>query len=377
MTHHRAGSWLCGQLAALALLALLPAVAVAQQLPIRTALPSGAAIVCSPETMPGSGGSAAPGDAAGAERMIHAATQAMLLGDLEGALEFLDRALALDPAASEAIYLRARIHDRRGDEDAATAALCRYLAVDPHGPSAGEVHRRLDQARDQGAGRPLIEAYRRGLALEQEGRLAEAEAAFTEVVVARPMAAIALYNRGLVRLALGREEAGRGDLQRYLVLEPEAPDAAEVRRFIGPRAVAAGPPDGRTAFLAGALLPGGGQFYTGRPQAGVAVLGAVGAALAAGMLYERTTVYCLDADLAECPDELIASTETERPLLAPAIGIAAGVALGAAVEALMHVRRAGPSGQTFRAGPFESVRLVADGPVRSHGGVRLGLRVGF
>jgi tetratricopeptide (TPR) repeat protein len=343
----------------------------AQQLPLKTAPPAGAALICKGQG--GDEGVPAPGigDAEGAARLVSAATQAMLLGDLDGALEFLDRALLLDPAATEALYLQGRILQRLGASSDAAVALCRFLQVDPASPFAQEVRQRLDDARDQGVGRPLLETYRRGIALEQEGRLTEAEEAFTEFLSARPATAVALYNRALVRAALGHDQGARADLQHYLALEPGAADAVEVHRLLS-FAITTPRPRPGTAFLTGALVPGGGQFYTGRPGLGAAITTLAGGALAAGMLYERTIIHCLDEQVGPCPGDQIASRETDTPWLVPGIGIAAGLALVAALEATIYAsRHSQPRPSRPRPaslpGATGSMRLVPGGGIQYDG----------
>jgi tetratricopeptide (TPR) repeat protein len=116
------------------LAAVLPGTAGlrAQNLELRTAPPPAVQMVCpwtpGEAVTPPAPGSAAAGEM---ERLTGAATQAMILGDLPGALEFLDRALERDPDAPEALYLRGRILVEQGDDDAATASFCRYLQVGP------------------------------------------------------------------------------------------------------------------------------------------------------------------------------------------------------------------------------------------------------
>jgi hypothetical protein len=354
----------------------------AQELPLKTTPPPGLVLACPPD--PALAGAPDRGDPAEAARLVNAATQAMLLGDLDGALEFLDRALRVDPAAAEAEYLRARILQRQGRFEEATGALCRYLRLAPDGPSAPEARRALDDARTEGDAQRLLTAYRQALELEREGRLEAAEAAFTEVLNARPAATVALYNRAVIREALGRHEQAHADLWRYLELEPTAPDAAEVRQFLASRGEAppvagtparaddavtlpTGPAAG-TAFLVGALVPGGGQFYTGRPGLGAAVTALAGGALATGLLYERTTIECLDGSAAVCPEDQIVSSTTERPLLAPAIGVAAGLALVAAIEAALHAgRQPNPARQPAPSGMAGAARSFAEGAVRYDG----------
>jgi tetratricopeptide (TPR) repeat protein len=369
---------------AAALRSILPAVALvglgvaelaAQHLPLKTAPPPGSVLICDDQAE--RSGAVVAGDSEGASRLVNAATQAMLLGDLDGALDFLDRSLILDPSAAEAVYLRARILQRQGASDAAAAALCHYLRLDPASASAQEVRQRLDDARDAGVAQPLLDTYRRALALEQEGRLSEAEAAFTAVLSARPAAALARYNRAIVRIALGQDAEARADLVAYLELEPRAPDAAQVRQFLGPtvagpagpRATAAAParPRASTAFIIGALVPGGGQYYTGRPTLGAAVTALAGGAVAAGMLHKRTTIHCRDAQADVCPEDMISSRDTERPLLLPAIGAAAGLALVAAIEAATRVNGASRPREESSPSAVGSTRLRPSGDLQYDG----------
>jgi tetratricopeptide (TPR) repeat protein len=335
--------------------AVLAVPLAAQDLPLKTAPPSGADLLCAGGAWGTVELAGAPRERPEAGRLTNAATQAMILGDLDGALEFLDRALRIEPTATEAVYLRARILEQQGAMEAAAEAFCEYLRLEPTGPSAQEVRRRLDAARDLDVGRRLLDTYRRALALEFEGRLEEAEAAFTEVVSARPAAALALYNRGVVRAVLGRTEDARDDFRRYLELEPGAGDAPAVRSYMARLADAQFVNDrsgvrAGTALFMGALLPGGGQFYTGRPVLGATVTALAIGALATGALYQRTTVHCLDAAADPCPQEMVASRETGRPLLTPMIGVAVGLALVAAVEAALHAGRHSHLPDTTAAG---------------------------
>lgn len=366
----------------------------AQQLPVKTAPLPGAVVICGSHGLAGGAGPVGTmtADTAESLRLANAATQAMILGDLAGALALLDRALSLDPTAADAIYLRARILQEQGDLEGATDALCAYLALRPEGSSAREVRRRLDEARDAGVGEAIAERYRQALALEFEGRLEEAEAAFTDVLSTRPDAPTALYNRGVVRAAIGWTAAARADLERYAQLDPAPADVGDVRRFLAatssptdPAAPAAttaqvGPaaqvgPRSGTAFAVGALLPGGGQFYTGRPALGAAVTALAGGVLAAGILYERTTVRCLDATIeTDCPEELVASRDTSRPLLGPAVLAAVGVMLGAAIEASLHAARHASGQESTGPAGDGAARLGFSGEVEYHGGaLHLGL----
>src|SRR5690606_23876775 len=118
------------------------------------------------------------------------------------------------------------------------------------------------------------------------------------------------------------------------------------------------------AFAAG-IFPGGGQFYTGRPVFGVVVTVATAGVVAGGVFYERTTIRCRDASAGrDCPEELIAGRDTDRPYLGPALGAAAGVALIAAVEAALHAGRDRRRSAERTTG---AVRLGLDGRVAFDG----------
>lgn len=326
----------------LPLLAAIPwaAAAAAQDPELKRGPPPAADMICSPAPNPVQATAADSATRAGVERLTGAATQAMILGDLEGAAEFLDRALRADPGAAEAAYLRGRIAREREDAAAAAPWFCRYLALAPSGPSAEEARRRLEEAAAAGAGRPAYSTFETALALYDAGDLAGADARLDSLLAARPGVAEAVYNRALIAAATERPGPARAYFEGYLALRPDAPDRAVVEELLvaltdGPRA-----PSPTSAFLMGALVPGGGQYYTRRPWRGALVTGAAVAALGAGVLHERTTVRCLDAAVdGDCPPAAIAGRETERPLLVAGIATAAGLALVAAVEAALHAGR--------------------------------------
>jgi len=368
--------WGRSVLAAFAAMALGTQVGSAQELSLKPR-PVAEELICEPvRTAAEPAGGAV--DSGEVERLTNAATQAMILGDLAGALEFLNRALQSDPGAAEAVYLRGRILHQQNRLAEAAESFCRYLALAPAGPSAGEARQRLEEARDLGLGGRLLELFANGVELHGVGRLEEAERAFTDILAARPDAPTALYNRGLIRAERGLASPARSDFRRYLETQPVPSDADAVRRYLGSGSLAgrSTAPSAGTAFAAG-LFPGGGQFYTQRPAFGVAVTALTAGLVAGGMLYERTTIRCRDASLGdECPEELIASRETEQPLLLPALGAAAGVAVIAAIEAAVHASR-GPSGSARES--TGAARLDLDGRLGyDRTGFHLGLlRVSF
>lgn len=270
------------------------------------------------------------------ERLVNAATQAMILGDLAEADRYLTEALDLDPCSVEATYLKGRIVADRRDPTAASEWFCRYLALSPLGASAPEARRRLDQAVANGAGARILATFREGVARYRDGELEAAGRAFTDVLDRHPVPE-ALYNRALVHLATERPVEARADLERYLDLRPEGEHHGAIRDALAVPASAWTPRSAGTAFLLGAVLPGAGQYYTGRTWYGLAVTGLVAGGIAAGYFFERTTIQCRAPDpTGECPPDAIAGSETTRPLLVPALGAGAGVMLLAAIEAAIH-----------------------------------------
>jgi hypothetical protein len=95
------------------------------------------------------------------------------------------------------------------------------------------------------------------------------------------------------------------------------------------------------ALAMGLVVPGLGQFYTGRPVRGVLALGVAGGALAAGLLTERLEVDCRSVPVNDsCPAADVLDERTRRPYLAPAIAVAAGVGLISAIDAFVTARNA-------------------------------------
>lgn len=167
-----------------------------------------------------------------------------------------------------------------------------------------------------------------------------------------------------IAYALARSYEGARDLRavaeycRFLALSPGAPEVPDVRRRIaalsfelGPRPATAtarvapppSPPSAGSALALGILIPGGGQYYTHRPVAGLFVT-----ALTAGALYYalqsrtvNTTVTRTAKDPFGNPYQYQAVvTSTERPNATAGIGAAAGISLLAALEAYGHAHGA-------------------------------------
>lgn len=363
--------WRAGSLVGLCTLVaaglLMASGAHAQTVTIREAV-SPEALLCDPQAEAPRCGTADPQEV---ERLVNAATQALILGDLAEADRFLTEALELDPCAVEATYLKGRIVAQRQGPTEANEWFCRYLSLAPFGASASEARNRLRQAIENGAADDLRASFATGVSRYRAGDLRRADSAFTSVIE-RHAVPDAYYNRAVVRLAMNRPSAARPDLARYLELRPHAEDST----MIGD-ALAAGswsPKSAAAAFFLGAVVPGGGQYYAGRTAYGAAVTTLVGGAVAAGLLVERTTIRCrAPASDGTCPPDAIAGRETERPLLVPALGVGAGILIITAMEAAIHVGGRGPPLTVALGGAGAPVLELAGTTAFSNGGLDIHL----
>jgi hypothetical protein len=175
------------------------------------------------------------------------------------------------------------------------------------------------------------EQFRDGVARVVHRDLPGAERALSAAVAAAPSWADAYYNRALVREAGDQPERAVPDLQRYLQLRPGASDSAAVAARIA--ALSKTPVD---ALTRGLMVPGLGQFYTGRPALGAAILAGVAAstALALGQRTTTETRTFTDAFGKRYTDDV---TVTKRPHLTTGLAAAGAIWLLGAMEASLHV----------------------------------------
>ena len=277
-------------------------------------------------------------DNAEARRYAAQGQEASLVGDRRAARDAFQRAAALNPGDERIAYDLGRAHEELGGTTAAVTEYCRYLALSPNGREAGEVRSRLPALVSGTAARTAARAqerFRTGVAEFDARRYGNAANAFEDVLRSAPNTAEAHYNRGIARAAAGHRDDAVKDLEAYLVAAPTAEDRADVVRAIGALQRPVYSPG--AAFTRG-MVPGFGQFYTGRPGRGVVVMGLVAGAVGAA-LYERTLtreVPYVDPNGVSVP---YTQTYVERPYLPAGIAAAAVVTLGAAWEAMRFAGR--------------------------------------
>ncbi len=288
-----------------------------------------------------------------ARRLAAAGQEAALIGDRNAARSAFMRAAALNPGDERIAYDAARAHEELADTANAVSEYCRFLSLSPEGREAADVRARLPRLVSREAASNAersFASFREGLRLYDARRYDAAADAFGETVRRSRAAPEGVFNRALSRAAAGNRAEAAKDFEAYLAAVPTADDRTTVARAID---VLRRPVYGAgSAFMRG-LLPGFGQFYTGRPGRGVAVL-ALAAGAAGAAFYEKTetrTVPYVDPNGVPVPYQ---ESMKKRPYLVYGAATAAALTLGAAIEASQFA--ANSSRGVARVSPYVGAR---------------------
>lgn len=358
-------------------LAVQPGPSSPQELPFKRALPGTDSIAC-PEV--DRSGQPSQEEKDQATRLGSDADQANILGNQERARDLLARANELDPTSAELAYRYGRILESLGETDLAIESFCRALALGSREQGIGDARPRLvalARAREPDLSEAARREFLNGLLQADLGNMEGAEEAFGLAFLEAPDWADAVYNRGAARVRLGQRELAVEDLQQYLALNPNAYDAILVSQRIGQlqirptSSVSAG-----TALGLGLVLPGMGQFYSGRALGGLGVLTVAGAAAAAGLLIEKVEVRCVGGAPSggDCPADRFISKETSKPYQVPGLVAAGVITLVGAVEAFIKARRTGGE-EEGEAPQVELLGASLQGPAVSASGRRIRLHL--
>jgi len=330
--------------------ALLPLLALAcltplsaQELSLKRHVPGTDTISCPSIRVP-----ARPGaeEQAEASRLASSADQALILGDAARAREFLARATELDPSSAELAYRYGRILEDLHETDQAIEQFCRALALGSRQEGIGDARPRLEalaRARDPAVPQEASRAFLNGLLQADLRQFSAAAQSFATAVRVAPNWADAWYNRGLMRSRVGDAAGAVADLQEYLSLRPGAEDAILVSRHIGQLQAPVQVQSPATTLTLGLLLPGMGQFYSGRALGGFTVMALAGGAAAAGFLIEEVTVECVGSVPSGgiCPPERIIGETSGRPYVVHGLAAAGVVTVAGAIEAYLKARGGG------------------------------------
>lgn len=359
-------------------LAVLPLSSVsAQELPLKRTLPGIDVFRCPEFELPRIPGAEEQSQA----RVLGSnADQALILGDQGRARELLERATQLDPSSADLAYRYARILEDLGESQAAIQGYCTAQSLGAEEEGMEDIPVRLEALVEATQPRLPDRAranFTRGLVDVDQGRLEAAAVAFNEAAVAAPQWADPVYNRGVVHDRLGEVDAAVAAFQDFLSMAPEGEDAIAVSQRIGQLQSGAPLPTPGSTLALGLFLPGMGQFYSGRAKGGMAVLGLVGGAVAAGFLIEKVETRCVGSVTGgeTCPPDRVISEETSKPFLMQSLIAAGVVTVIGAVEAFLHVRgnRGGFGNDDPLAFDIGAARVLA--PSLSANGPRLNLHL--
>lgn len=340
----RGRRWLVPAALSTALLCGISPVA-GQDLQLRREYPGSAPFAC---PAPSSLGEVGPDERAQASQLASEAGNASILGDFARAEQLLAQAADLDPASADVAYQWARVLETLDRPENAMLEYCRAMALGAQDVGILDSQARLDALDEELRARISPAARQRfsdGLTQTDLGLYDQAVRSFTNALDEIPEWPEAVYNRAVVLERMGLVQESLEDYRAYLAMRPANVDPllAGVASRIGllEGMVAAPTPSPGNTLAFGVIFPGMGQYYTGRNSMGTIVLGAAVGAVAAGFFVKEVTIRCLQVPPSgsECPPSDIVDETTDRPYLAPALGVAAAVTIGAAVEAWLGARR--------------------------------------
>ncbi len=177
-------------------------------------------------------------------KVLRRAVEKMGKNDNDGALADANRAIELDPKLEKAWVIRGTLRQRT-DEPGAIADFERAVALDPKdGLVWGTLatiyhdHKEYDRALAAAtkaieAGDPLPGGYQvRAESRKRRGDSKGAIEDFTAALALDPKHTPALIGRGYARKATGDLVGARADLERFIELAPNDPDAAGARKVL-------------------------------------------------------------------------------------------------------------------------------------------------
>jgi tetratricopeptide (TPR) repeat protein len=235
--------------------------------------------------------------------------------------------------AAAAEHFQAALQASPGNDAAATGlAYAQLWQADPH--QAARKTEVTDAVVPPDYPSGAAEALRAGLHQLRARDMTGAVAALSAAVDSAPNWADAYYNRALAYEQQGRTDAARSDFQSYLRLRPQAADRAEVEKHMG--ALGRTP---REALTRGAIFPGLGQFYTGRPVFGAVVMAGVVGSTAWALQQKKSVEMHLFPGPFGGTDTVFVDVHN-RPHLGVGLAVAGGLWALSALEASLHASNA-------------------------------------
>lgn len=167
-------------------------------------------------------------------------------GNIDTAKEKFAEAVDLDPTMVNAALMLGNIALQEGDTDRAAAVIAKVLEVDPGNSNALMINYDIARASgDSGATRAALDAlieadpewaandlFNHAVELFNNDEMEGAASALAKVVEANPEDARARYLLGMASYNLGDMETARQQLEAFLELAPNDPDAALAREML-------------------------------------------------------------------------------------------------------------------------------------------------
>lgn len=238
---------------------------------------------------------------------------ALRTGDYAGALQDFQQALSAAPgqAAAATGLAYAELWRRDRDQAARRAAALRNPQPASYPASAAD-------------------QFRGGIIQLSERKFPDAVRSLSSATSGAPEWPEAYYNLALAYQADGQADKSAAAYRKYLQLRPDAADRADVSSRISALSRSPG-----TAFALGAIVPGGGQFYTKRPAFGVIAA----AAAAGGVVWALKQTSITQTETFTDPFGHTYTqdvTFSKRKNLGTGLAVAGGVWLLSAIEAAIH-----------------------------------------
>ncbi len=126
-------------------------------------------------------------------------------------LEYGQKALDLDPSATDLYGRMASAAEKGGDKKAAAEWKKKYEEANPDSPEI---------------------LYNKGVDAYNKGKMKEAEAELTKAVESKPDMAMGHYLLGMVSFNLNKKAAAKEHFQKYLELDPNGKEAATAKELL-------------------------------------------------------------------------------------------------------------------------------------------------
>jgi Tfp pilus assembly protein PilF len=178
-----------------------------------------------------------------AKRFFNTGAELVRNNKPEDAINYFKRAWEVDPTLAPAQIALANLYLRRKDYKAASTAIDTLLQRDPNNLEALTIrYEALKAAGDKAGAQAAQEAmkgasanqtpeatFKQGVTLFNAGSVADAKAAFERVIAADPNYAKAYYLLGLTYASDGKVKEAKENIQKFLKLAPNDPDAAAAK----------------------------------------------------------------------------------------------------------------------------------------------------